>query len=83
MLTVSERHIRNALKFGTTGKVDSKEGEAIAEEFLLAPPNCSEVGTPQLDLGGTVSPRRIQQPVPQHPQTKLIFDVRIDYPLLG
>ena len=51
---VSERHPWNALKFGTTSEVDSKEGEAIAEGLLVAPPNRNEVGTPQIELDGAV-----------------------------
>ena len=39
MVTPSERKPWNALKFGTAGEVDSKEGQAQAEAFLLAPRN--------------------------------------------
>ena len=46
MLTASERKPRNALKFGQEREVDSKEGLAQAESLLVAPPKCSEVGSP-------------------------------------
>ena len=78
MLTVIERKYRNALKFGTTGEVDSKEGVARAEGSKLAPPNCNEVGSPQVKLNGAVVEALIQQPLLQRPQTKLIFNVRIN-----
>ena len=54
MVTASKRIIRNSLKFGTTGEVDSKEGGAIAEGLLVAPRKQSEVGTPQVELNGTM-----------------------------
>ena len=54
MGTATERSIRNALKFGQSGEVDSKEGVAIAERLELTPPNCSEVGTHQVELDGAM-----------------------------
>ena len=77
-VTESERHLRNALKFGQSGEVNSKEGRAPAEGLLLAPPNCSEVGTPQGELNGAMGEALVQQPPLQRLRTKLIFDVRID-----
>ena len=74
MDTVTERKRWNALKFGTTGEVNSKEGGAPAEGLLLAPPNCSEVGTPQVELDGAVAPHG-SQPIPQRPRTKKIFNI--------
>ena len=50
MVTATERKLRNALKFGTSGEVDSKEGRADAEGLLVAPPNCSEVMALQVEL---------------------------------
>ena len=44
MVTLSERIIWNALKFGTTREVNTQEGRTQAEGLELAPPNCSEVG---------------------------------------
>ena len=82
MLTASKRTIRNALKFGTTREVNSQEGGARAEGCHLAPPNCSEVGTPQIELDGAVGEVLILQPFPEHMRTKLIFNVRIDDPFL-
>jgi len=82
MVTVKERTLRNALKFGQSGEVNSKEGLALGEGFELAPPNCSEVGAPQGELDGAVGEAPIQHPVHQRPRTKLIFDVRIDDPFL-
>jgi len=49
-----ERCIWNALEFGTTGEVDSKEGGALAEGSLIPPPKGSEVGAPQIELNGAV-----------------------------
>ena len=77
MATASERSIRNALKFGQSGEVDSKEGRAQAEGLEFAPPNCSEVGIPQVELNGAIGEALIANPVPQRPRTNLIFDVRI------
>ena len=54
MVTGTERHLRNALKFGTSREVDSKEGVARDEGFLFATPNDSEVLAPQVDLDGAV-----------------------------
>ena len=70
----------NALKFGTSGEVNSKEGVARAEGVELPPPNCSEVVTPQGELNGPVGEALIQHPPPQLPRTKLIFDVDFDDP---
>jgi len=80
MVTASKRKLRNALKFGTTREVDSKERVATAEELLLPPPNYSEVGTPQVDLDRVMGEALILQPRLQRLRTKLIFDVRIDNP---
>ena len=48
MPTITERKLRNALKFGTAGEVNSKEGVAEDEGLLLPPPNGSKVGAPQV-----------------------------------
>jgi len=80
MVTATERTLRNDLKFGTAGEVNSKEGRVQAKWFELAPPNCSEVGAPQVELNGAVGEALIHHPSLQYPRTKLIFDVRIDYP---
>ena len=61
-LSATERKLRNALKFGTTREVYSKEGEAIPEGLLLAPPNCSEVLAPQEELDGAVGEALVLQP---------------------
>ena len=82
MVTISESKLRNALKFGTSGEVDSKEGGAQAEGLLNAPPNCIKVGTPQEELNGAIREALIQHPPIQCLQTKLIFDVRINDPFL-
>ena len=82
MVTPRECMPWNALKFGTTREVDSKEGGAIVEGLLLPPPNCNEVGKLQVELDGAVGDAPIPQPVPQSVRTKLIFDVEIDYPFL-
>ena len=81
MVTGTERTPRNALKIGTTGEVDSKEGEARREGLNIVPPNYYEVKTPQVELNGAMG-ALIFQPPTQHPRTKLIFDVGIDYPFL-
>ena len=44
--TISERSMWNALKFGTTGEVDSKERLAQAEGLIDVPPNCSDIWAP-------------------------------------
>jgi len=54
MVTAIERKLWNALKFGTTGEVDSKEGGAPAEGLLVVPPNYSKVGATQVELNGAV-----------------------------
>jgi len=82
MDTLTECMHQNALKFGTTGEVDSKEGVAFVEGLLLPPPNCSEVRAPQGELNGAVGEANILQPALQCVRTKLIFDVRIDNPFL-
>ena len=82
MVTVSERKLWNALKFGQSGEVDSKEGGASAEGLLIVPPNCSEVGSPQVEFNGAVGEALVPHPLQQSLRTKLIFDVRIDDPLL-
>ena len=78
MATASQRTLRNALKFGQSGEVDSKEAGAQAECLELAPPNCSEVGASQVELNGTVGEALVLHPARQCPRTKLIFDIRID-----
>ena len=80
--THSERHLRNALKFGATREVDSKEGVAPDEGLEIAPTNCSDDGSPQVELDGAVGEALINQPPPQSLRTNLIFDVRIDKPFL-
>jgi len=65
MVTVIERELWNALKFGTTREVDSKEGVAPAEHCLITTPNCSEVGAPQVELDGAVGEALILQPPQQ------------------
>ena len=82
MASPSERTLRNALKFGTTGEVNSKEGVVLIKGWELAAPNCSEVMTPQVELDCAVGEALIQQPPLQFPRTKLLFDVRIDDPFL-
>jgi len=54
MGTATERHKRNALKFGTSGEVDSKEGWAFAKGLVVVPPNCSELVAPQEKFNGSV-----------------------------
>ena len=78
MVTAAESKIRNALKFGTAGEVDSKEGLALAERLIVVPPNCSEVVAPQVELDGAVGRGPISKPPTQLPRMKLIFDVDID-----
>ena len=75
MATVIERSRWNAHKFGTSGEVDSKEGVAIAEGLLAAPPNCSEVETPPVELNGAVGEALMMQPLRQCLRTTLIFDI--------
>ena len=83
MGTSTERHLRNALKFGTSGEVNSKEGRAHAEGLLVTPPNCIEVGTSQVELNGAVGEAIVLQPYLQRLRTKLVFDVIFDYPFLN
>ena len=80
METLNERSLRNALKFGTPGEVNSKEGVAFVEGLPAVPPNCSEVGAPQVELNGAVGEALILQPLPQRPRTKLLFDIEINDP---
>ena len=82
MATASECKLRNALKFGTAGEVDSQEGHAPAEGLLALQPNSCEDGTPPVELNRAVGEALISQPPPQCPRTKLIFDVRTDNPFL-
>jgi len=82
MATATERIRRNALKFGTAGEVDTQEGRAQAEGLELAPPNCSDAGKPQVELDGAIGEALVTKLRPQRPRTKLLFDVRIDYPFL-
>jgi len=77
-MTATKRKLGNALKFGQSGEVHSKEGCAKAEWLEHAPPNCSEAGASQVKLNGAVGEALIQQPPLQCPRTKLIIDVRID-----
>jgi len=78
METASERLIWNALKFGTTREVNSKEGVATVEGMLLlAPPNSSEVGTSHEDFDGAVGEITITKSPHHIISTKLLFDVRI------
>jgi len=80
--TLSERHLRNALKFGTSSEVDSQEGVTTAEGLEFAPPNCSEVGAPKGELDGAVG-ECLAKPLPQvSVRAKLIFDIEIDDPFL-
>ena len=54
MVTATESKLWNAFKFGTTREVDSQERGADDEGFLLAPTDCSKVGTPQGELNRAV-----------------------------
>ena len=47
MATATERTLRNALKFGQSGKVNSKEGVEFAEGLLVPSPNYIEVRVSQ------------------------------------
>jgi len=78
MATATERKLRNALKFGHSGEVNSMEGGAHAEGSIVAPSNCSEVVKPQEELNGAVGEALIQQSLLQCVRTKLVFDVRIN-----
>ena len=80
MVTLRKRKSRNALKFWTSGEVNSKEGGAQGEGLLDVLSNVSKVETPQVELDGAVGEALVLQPPLQHPRTKLIFDVRIDDP---
>ena len=74
MSTLKERTPWNALKFGTTGEVNSQEGGTHAEGSELAPTKCGEVVAPQEELNGAESPWWSLQPYLQRLRTKLIFD---------
>jgi len=65
VVTFSERKPLNALEFGASGEVNSKEGGEPAERCPPLPPNCSEVGSPQVELYGAVGEAHIQQPTQQ------------------
>ena len=80
MVTISERKLRNALKFGTTREVNTQEGVAQVEGLLPPPTNCSEVVSPKAELNRAMGEALIPQPPLQRPQTKLVFNVRIDNP---
>ena len=54
MVTAIERLLWNALKFGTTREVESKEGGVTAEGWLVAPRKCKDIGTLQCKLNGAV-----------------------------
>ena len=81
--TLSERTTWNALKFGQSGEINLQEGWAHAEGLVAVPPNCSEVGAPQVEIDGAMGEAPIQQPLSQCPRTKLIFDIDIDDPFLN
>ena len=78
MVTATERHMWNALKFGQSREVNMKERRALSEGLDLAPQNCSEVEAPQVELNGAVGESLITNPPPQRLRTKLLFDVIID-----
>jgi len=82
MVTGSERSHWNALKIGTSGEVNSKEGRAVGERLLDAPTKGNEAGTHQIELDGAVGEILVYQPPSQCLRTRLIFDVRIDNPFL-
>jgi len=65
MATATKRNLWNTLKFGTTREVNSQEGEASSEGLLPPPPNCSEVGIPQVELDGAVGEALVAKPVPE------------------
>ena len=81
--TNSAQHTLNALKFGTAGEVDPKEGMAHAEGLLLPPPNCSEVGAPQVELDGAVGNALTLQPPLQRPRTKADIRRQDRRPIFG
>ena len=83
MLTATKRSMRNALKFVTSGEVYSKEGWEDAEGLLGPPPNCSDVGTPQVELDGAIGEALIPQNPLQCVRTKLIFNIFFDDPFFG
>jgi len=78
ILTAKERILWNALKFGTTGEVDSTERVALAEGLPAVPPNYSEIGTHQGELNEAIGDALVVNTLPQRLRTKLIFDVRIE-----
>ena len=82
MATLSERKPWNALKFRTTGEVNSKEGGLHAQWLEVAPPKHREVGAPQGELNRAVGENLILYYYHQCLRTKLIFDVRINDPFM-
>ena len=82
MLTASERKLRNALKFGTAGKVNSQERLKIRQGSSSNHHNSSEVAAPQVELNGAVDEALTLHPLPQCLRTKLILDVIFDDPFL-
>ena len=78
MATLSERKLWNALKFGTTAEVNTKEGEAFVEGLPAVPPKCSEVGAPQGERDGATRKISVSNPTTQCPRTKLLFDILIE-----
>jgi len=75
MATDSERKFRNALKFGQSGEISSKEGVAFIKWLELAPPNRSEGWAPNVELNGAVGEAFIQHSPFPCLRTKLLFDV--------
>jgi len=83
MATARERKPWNALKLGTSREVYSKEGVALAEGLELVPPNCSEVGTPLVELDGAVGEALVTKPFLQRIfGVSKFFNIRIDDPFL-
>jgi len=82
MVTARERHLRNALKFGTSGEVNSQEGRALAKGRELAPTNFSEVGSSQVELKGAVREALVKQHPPQIHRKRCFSDVVFDNPFM-
>ena len=82
MVTLIERTIRNALKFGATGDVNSQEAIAFCKRNPIPPRKGREDLTPQDIINGAVGEARIRQPQLQRRRlaTKLRFDVDINDP---
>ena len=82
MATISERSLRNALKFGQSGEVDSKEGLDLSKgpHDVVTQLNCSEVGTPQVELNGAVGEAIVLQTPMQVLRTKLVFNIFFEDP---